>query len=437
MAKKVPHSEISYLVEAHKQKIIELTKKLIRFKTENPAPANAQKIGGVLKEEIECLNFIKHTLKSSGFKIDQWKQETNFQNLVASFQGSGNGRSLLFNGHIDTVPMGEHEGWKFDPWRGHISEGRIHGLGSVDMKGGIAAFLSGIQTALQLNSNLNGNIIVEIVSDEEMAGKGTRECLKRGYSAEAAIFSEPTNLNIIICEPGLIHLRIEVYGRRAHSSTRYKSIQAGGQGYGINAIEKTVKIIQAIRELEKQWANMKTYPPLPLGLNYIHPGIIVGGPGGGKDGKLSTTPENPGTFPDYCSIEYELKFYPNENIEKIKKDFMRYLHSFCQLDPWLKTHPPKVTWRIRDIYFPPAHIRPTHPLVHTVSHIHQSFGREAKTSGFEAVSDMCWYSSQNIPSIVYGPGEIHLAHSNNESLSIDDLLYATKVYAGTILQWFN
>ncbi|MEM4245994.1 MAG: M20/M25/M40 family metallo-hydrolase, partial [Candidatus Bathyarchaeia archaeon] len=198
---------------------------------------------------------------------------------------------------------------------------------------------------------------------------------------------------------------------------------------------KMIKVMQAIGELERQWANMKSYPPLPPGLNYIHPGVIVGGPGGGKDGKLTRQPENPGTFPDYCSAEYELKFYPDEDIEKVKEAFEKHLFHLCQLDPWLKEHPPKVTWGLRGIYFPPAQTPATHPIVQTVTQAHRSKGRSVRISGYAAVTDMCWYSSQNVPSVVYGPGEIHLAHSPEESLLIEDLLYATTVYAETILRW--
>ena len=426
--------DMSCQVEKQRQKIMDFTKDLIRFKTENPASNNAPRVNGVLKEEAECHQYLSERLKALGFTIDQWSLDKGFLNLVAFYHRPESNRTLLFNGHVDTVPAGNLESWRFDPWMGKISEGRIYGLGSVDMKGGIAAFISAIEIALNQETGIKDNVIVEIVSDEEMAGRGTRECLKRGYISDISIFAEPTNLSIVICEPGLIHLRIEVFGQSAHSSTRYKSIHAGGKGYGVNAIEKTVKIIQAIGELEREWANKKTYPLLPYGLNYIHPGIIVGGPGGGKDGNLIKPPENPGTFPDYCSIEYELKFYPDESLEKIEKEFEQYLFYICQLDSWLKNHPPKVTWAIRDIYFPPAQMPIRHPLIQTVSGIHRYFGRVPKVTGYVAVTDMCWYSSRGIPSIVYGPGEIHLAHSTNESILIEDLLYATKVYAGTLLQ---
>jgi acetylornithine deacetylase len=435
LSKEFSSNQISDHVEIEKHRIIDLTRKLINFKTENPVSGVVPRNKGVLQEEIDCLQVLADDMKALGFTIDQWKLKTGHSVLVASLTDSDGDKSLLLNGHIDTVPAGKLENWHFDPWKGQMVNGRIYGLGSVDMKGNIAAFISAINIALKMKSDIKGTLLVEIVSDEEMAGNGTRECLKKGYTADAAIFAESTNLNIAICEPGLIHLRIEVFGRTAHSSTRYQSIHAGGKGYGVNAIEKAITIIEGIRKLERQWANTKTYAPLPPGLNYIHPGIIIGGPGGGEDGQLFHSPENPGTFPDYCSIEYELKFYPDEDIEEIKKEFEHYIQCICQLDSWLNAHPPKITWEIRDIYFPPAQIPRSHQLVQTVSEIHESHGREPKILGYEAVSDMCWYSSQNIPSIIYGSGEIHLAHSTNESLLIEDLLYATKVYAGTILQW--
>ncbi|MEM4245966.1 MAG: M20/M25/M40 family metallo-hydrolase, partial [Candidatus Bathyarchaeia archaeon] len=234
---------ISGEVDKQKHRVVELARRLIGFKTENPAPANESGGNEAVKQGLECQQFIAERLKALGFSIDQWRLKTGLQNLVAVLKGSGGGRTILFNGHIDTVPAGDLRAWKHDPWEADISGGRICGLGSVDMKGGVAAFISAIEVALSQGLDLKGDVVVEIVPDEEMAGPGTRECLEKGYRGDAALFGEPTDLAVVVCEPGLIHLRIEVFGRGAHSSTRYQSIHAGGKGYGVNAIEKMIKVM--------------------------------------------------------------------------------------------------------------------------------------------------------------------------------------------------
>src|SRR5207247_944644 len=125
-------------------------------------------------------------------------------------------------------------------------------------------------------------------------------------AVDAVVDAEPSAMAVTPATGGLEHLRIEVEGRSAHAGVRYRSLHAGGQGGGgANAIEKVVKLLVALQELEREWANARFHPLLPAGFNTLLPGIIVGGPGGGHDGRLNMV-TNPGTTPDYCALEYNL-----------------------------------------------------------------------------------------------------------------------------------
>src|SRR5262249_47666828 len=180
-----------------------------------------------------------------------------------------------------------------------------------------------------------------------------------------AVSVEPTELAIRFVEGGLVHFRIEVEGVEAHASTRYLSVHAGGkQGGGVNAIEKMIKIIAALQELEREWAIQKSHPAMPPGYDTLLPGIIVGGPGGGKDGRLSLF-SNAGTTPNYCSIEYGMWFYPQETLADVKAEVEGFVTDICRSDSWLREHPPKFTWSLGHIYFPPINTPLDHAAVTT------------------------------------------------------------------------
>ncbi len=101
---------------------------------------------------------------------------------------------------------------------------------------------------------------------------------------------------------------------------------------------------------------------LPAGFNTLLPGIIAGGPGGGTDGQLNLI-SNPGTSPNYCSVEYNVWFLPGETFEGIRDEIEGYVADVCRTDPWLRDHPPRFTWKLSNIYFPPVETSPDHPFI--------------------------------------------------------------------------
>ena len=184
------------------------------------------------------------------------------------------------------------------------------------MKGGLAAAMWATKVVLEQGLRPRGDVVFHVVSDEEVVGNGTREIVERAPAADVTISLEPTELRLCAAEGGLVHFRIEVEGVEAHASTRHLAVHAGGKGGGgVNAIEKTLKIMVALQELERQWAATKSHPILPPGFDTLSPGIIVGGPGGGADGRLNLF-SNAGTTPNYCSVEYNMWWYPDESLRR-------------------------------------------------------------------------------------------------------------------------
>lgn len=166
------------LVESKRNEIIELTRSLVR-------------IPSVAGEEANCQDFVLDRLRRLGARLDVWEpkiselkdhpaysdvekyEEPKLRsyegrpNVVATFQGSGGGKSLVLNGHVDVVPSGPREMWTHDPWGGEVEEGRLYGRGAVDMKGGLAAMIAAGQVIAEDGVSLRGNLILESVVDEE------------------------------------------------------------------------------------------------------------------------------------------------------------------------------------------------------------------------------------------------------------------------------
>jgi acetylornithine deacetylase/succinyl-diaminopimelate desuccinylase-like protein len=186
--------------------------------------------------------------------------------------------------------------------------------------------------------------------------------------------------------------------------------------------------------LERQWGNLRHHPMLPAGFNTIMPGIIIGGPGGGAEGKLNIV-SNPGTSPNYCSVEYNLWFLPGETFEAVRDEVESFVRAVSQTDPWLREHPPRFTWKLRDIYFPPAETSPDHPLIQSLVSAIKRAGREPTIEAFTAASELAWYAEVGIPGAIFGPGRIAQAHSPDEYVELDQLRLACAAMTLCAVAW--
>ncbi len=427
---------VAEAIESTREGLYGLLRELIAFRTESQAKEATH-----FPEEVRrCIAFVSDFLRALGFEIEAWDvgPSATFDAhplIVARRPGAGGGRSIAFNGHVDVVPVGDASGWSQDPFGGAIVDGRLYGRGATDMKGGIAAALWATKTALEAGFAPRGDVFFHIVSDEEVVGNGTREIVERAPAADVTISVEPTELAMCAAEGGLVHFRIEVEGVEAHASTRYLSVHAGGRrGGGVNAVEKTIKIIVALQELEREWANVKSHPILPPGYDTLLPAIIVGGPGGGKDGRLNLF-SNAGTTPNYCSVEYNLWFYPDESLEDVKAEVEGYVADACRADPWLREHPPRFTWKIGHIYFPPMDLPLDHPAVRATARALEAVGLDPTPKGFGAATDLAWYGERRLPGLICGPGRLEQCHVADEYIDTGALVQAATVYALLLTDW--
>jgi formylaminopyrimidine deformylase len=383
--------------------------------------------------ETRCNEALRPTFEAAGCDIDMWAEEPGRDNLVGTVRGAGGGRSLILNGHIDTVPPGDPSTWTHgDPWSGHIDDGKLYGLGATDMKAGIAALASAAVALKRAGIRLKGNLILESVVGEESMDheRGVTATVRRGHTADAAIVTEPTGLpgpsTIAPCSAGVFWLRITVPGKATHVMVRGSLIWPGGEGerFGVNAIDKGFLIYQSLSKLEADWGFTKPHSLFNPGHFTIGVNLLQGYPPG---------PPVPFIVPHECVLDYVVIYRPNDDPDEIKREIETHLNATFDLDPWLKQNRPAMEWK----HHWPAYDTPVdHPICQTVAHAyHDALEREAQFKGFPAVDDAVYLQKGGIPSISFGPGNVMMAHAVNEYVHCDDVIDACKVYAATVIDW--
>ena len=431
-------NQVLNIIEGMENEIVDTVSQLVRIRSVNPGYPGAnyeEELGG----ESEANSYLSEHYKALGLNADLWEVQSKRANLAGVWSGTGGGRSLLFNGHIDTVPTGLPEKWKSgDPLSGKVSEGRIYGRGSCDMKGPLVSQMMAVKAIQAVGLKLKGDLTLTATVGEENMDSATMGagCLsKRGYRADAAVVSEPSApphpLAVVPVSPGLWWVSVTVEGKASHAATRGETFRAGGLGaeVAVNAIDKGIFLVNSIRKLEDEWGLTKKHSLFKPGHFTILPGIISGAPHGVKV---------PFFISDFCTIEYCLWYHPEDSPETVREEFERYVGHACELDEWLRDHPPKLDWKVN---WPSFSVDPDHEICKAVGAAHNeaaqgsSFSIPAKVAGFYAVCDAAFLNSQGIPSIVYGPGSLLVAHAADEYLKIDELMLSTKTYALLAMDW--
>lgn len=414
---------IRHAVASRRDRLIELAGRLISFPTLSPPGRNTAAIQAFLAAYLERL----------GFEVERFDVYPGDPDLVAIWRGSEPERaaSLLINGHVDVAEVGLLDAWTDPPFEPAVRDGRLFGRGATDMKGPLAAVLVAIEALRDLGVGLRGDLVVETVIGEEQGEPGTLTCVERGYRADFAIVAEPTGL-ALGGQGGVVTGWIEIQSPvTLHDGMRAGTIHAGGGVVGANAIEKMVKIITALQELERHWAVVKSYPGVPPGATTINPAVIEGG-------------RHPAFIADRCALWVTVHFYPNETVEQVTAEIEDQVLRAAAADLWLRDHPPRFRWGGRSMIeergevFPPAALELSHPGFQTLGQAHRSVtGREPASVIWPSVSDAGWLATAGIPTVIYGPGRLAQAHTIDEWVSIEELEQASQVYAEMIAQWCN
>jgi acetylornithine deacetylase len=326
--------------------------------------------------------------------------------LVGSWPGTDpDAPTVVLNAHIDVVPPGDVASWKHGPWSGAVEDGRVHGRGACDMKGGLACQLLAVEVLREAGVRLRGSVVLESVVGEEDGGLGTLATLRRGYRGDYAVVCEPTSMDLDTACAGALTFRLTVPGLSAHGSVRAD---------GVDAIEKYVLVHAALRDLEAR-RNEHAEPrmagndlPYPLAVGTVRAGDWAS------------------SVADWLVAEGRLGVALGEPVSAAREDLEEAVAEVCAADPWLREHPVRVEWVGGQ--FASGMLPDGHPLEAMVRRAHEQVtGRTPAVLGAPYGSDLRLLTGiGGVPTLHYGPGSIRNAHRPDEFVPIDELVTVTR-----------
>jgi acetylornithine deacetylase/succinyl-diaminopimelate desuccinylase-like protein len=424
-------------VDVLRPALTDLLCELVAIDSTNPSFAGVDR-EAVRGGETRCNEVLRERLVRAGLETTWVAPDDERRNLVGVRRGSGGGRSLVLNGHVDTVAADAAAWTGGDPWRPVVADGVLHGLGSCDTKAGLVAIWAALQALHEEGIDLRGDVVVHsVVGEETMQHElGTTACLRAGSRGDAAIVCEPTSgrrrLAVTGTSGGYWSLRISIEGRTTHCANRPEVVRAGGGGdeVGVNALEKGIHVVRALQQLEREWGITKRHPFCAPGAFTIMPGRFhadspVEGPA-------------PVYFPDRATIEYSIVYPPGEEPEQPCAEIEAFVLDACRLDTWLRTHPPQFEWLVN---WPALDTPWDAPIVGAlvaaraaVLGDRQPTPSPADPVGF-APQDAVWYARAGIPAVVFGPGDLRVAHAADEHVDLGEVGDAATVLALCAAQW--
>ncbi|MCX6033547.1 MAG: M20/M25/M40 family metallo-hydrolase, partial [Chloroflexi bacterium] len=319
-------------------------------------------------------------------------------NVVGTARGTGGGKTLLLNGHMDTVGAGGMPNLHGPV----IRDGRLYGRGAYDMKGGLAACMFAVAAARK--QRLRGDVIFTAVVDEEYASLGTQE-LARRFHADGAIVAEFTELQLILAHRGFIWLEVETIGRAAHGSR---------PDLGVDAIVKMGKLLVELEKLDQCLRSNPTHPL--LGSGSLHASLINGGK------ELST-------YPDQCVLSVERRTLPGETPEKVEAELLGIVEKIQGSDPSFQA-----VVR-RGIDQAPLETSEEAGIVRVVqAAAGKVLNRPLPIAGVPFWTDAALLSAAGIPSVLLGPSGGG-AHADEEWVDLSSVKACTKMYLATAVEF--
>ncbi|MCO7125284.1 M20 family metallopeptidase [Sporolactobacillus shoreicorticis] len=367
--------------------LIRFLQRLVQTNSENP-PGNEQTVAQIIADELHHsgIDTVKHTVEDDRF------------NVIAVREGMRK-EKLLFNGHMDTVLCGDVERWDNPPLSGKIIGNKLFGRGTADMKGGLAAQIFAFKALVCSGIPFKRGMMLTAVVDEEVGFKGTQALIDDHWIDDCiyGVVAEPSSLHIADCLKGGIEFTLRVYGRSAHT---------GVAATGDNAIISMTRMIGAIETYSNRLR--RRHHPM-LGSPTCNIGRIEGGYG------VTVVPE-------FCDLAFDRQLLPGEQITEVENEMKDLLY---QKASELGIHMDLV----RTLSFPGWQLSHDDVLTLLLHETHKLlYGRPATYTGFNGYSEVELLARYGLPSLIFGPGNLAAAHAPNESISLDEVIEAARVY---------
>jgi acetylornithine deacetylase len=331
--------------------------------------------------------------------------------IVVGRLGRPGGRRLLLVGHVDVVPPGDPATWTGDPFSADVRDGRLYGRGACDMKGGVVSILAALRAVVAsgVADRFDGEVLAVSVPSEEDGGQGMLAAIRAGCVGDAAVITEPTNLDVVIAHAGALTFRLTVHGRAAHASVRRE---------GVSALDNLYTLIRAL-EADEIARNAAETDPLMTALGLPYPTIIGKVEGG----------EWASTVLDRVVAEGRYGVKLGQTWRDAAADLRACIAAACEADPFLREHPPELA--LTGGKFSSARVPDDHPLPVSVAAAAEAvLGRRPALLGEPYGADMRLLVNEgNTPTVIFGPGDVKVAHSANESVPLDEVADCARVLA--------
>ena len=412
-----------------KDRLVRLTQDLIRI-------PSVRREGE--KEERVAL-FLSHLLEEEGLDVVVETVEPGSPNVIAVLHGQSEGPCLMFEGHTDVVTEGDVSEWKYSPFEGKITGGRIYGRGACDTKGNLAAAVAAVLAISRSGIPFKGKILLGILVDEEGLMTGVKHFIRQGWAngVDAAIICEPEDNQICLTQKGALRVELITSGKMSHGAMPLT---------GLNPVPGMVSILEKVRQLEEEEIERLGKDPL-LGYPSLTPTVV--------QAPLKGEPQL-NVVPYQCRALLDIRTVPGQSHEVLKKQledivfeeerairgslesgflkeirenlekglskgisFEASLHVF-EDRPWTQTSPEE-------------------PIARAVANaVRKLTGREPVYAGVPGATDGTFLSAwAGVPIVTTGAGKWSIPHQKNEWVSVDELYLTAQIYAASALEFLK
>ena len=330
---------------------------------------------------------------------------------VVGWIGPGRGPVLMLNGHMDTVRVSDLTAWSRDPYGAEIEDGLLYGLGSCDMKGGLAAMIYGAKVLRDAGIPLQGDIVVAcVVQEEPCEGLGSRVLIEEEeVRPDWVVLGEPTGMDVSRGQRGRIEMRLVTHGRSAH---------AANPDLGENAIYTTARLVFGLELLAEQLAQD----------DFLGPGTLAV-----TDINSSASSRN--AIPDRCELIIDRRLTMGENETKALAEVQRVIaregvRAAVEVTEYHTSSYTGYDCHARECY-PSWVLAEDHPLVLNAVHaVRTQLKRRPRVIGWDFSTEGAYTAGvAGIPTVGFGPGDPHHAHTADEHVRLTDVFAAAEVYA--------
>jgi acetylornithine deacetylase len=349
------------------------------------------------KGEKEIGTYVADTLNQLGLSVQTYEVKPGRVNVVGTLKGSGGGRSLLLNAHMDTVGV---EGMTIDPFGAEIRDGRLYGRGAQDMKGSLAAMMGAAKALVDSGLELAGDLLITAVADEEHASIGMDDLVKH-VTADAAIVTEPTNLTLCRAHRGFIWFDVETFGKAAHGSRFQEGIDAN------------MRMGRFLAQLDKLEQELRQRPPhLLVGPPSLHAARLQGG-------------SEVSIYAAHCLLQIERRTCPGETTDQATAELQTIIDVLAGEDPTFKATVKAAFQRS------PFEVEDDARIVQALeSVIADRIGEKPIHTGQSFWTDAAILADAGIETVLIGPTGAGL-HSEVEWVDIQSVMDLTQILAET------